>query len=142
MTYRRAERLLHNYNKIKAEIKNIDLEIDDIKNNYMGITAIDISREYTSETYSISDTVVKEVLKKEEMIDYLEHIKKIKINQVKKVDNALASLKEEERNFIKLRCINNVPNWKVALTYSITEEGSSMRKRRIVDSIKHLLFLV
>ena len=38
--YRKTEALLYNYKNMKAEIKNILLEIEDIENNYRGIEAI------------------------------------------------------------------------------------------------------
>jgi RNA polymerase sigma factor (sigma-70 family) len=141
MNYKKAEWLLYNYKKLKAEIKNIEIEIEDIKNTYVGVSAIDTSQESTSETNKISSTVENEVLDKERRIEYLESIKSSKENQIKKVDNALEILTEEDRKLIELRYFERVPNYKVAQRFNMTEEGCSARKRRIIENIKDILIL-
>lgn len=141
MNYKKTEWLLYNYKKIKAEIKNIEIEIEDIKNTYVGANAIDTSQESTSETYKITSTVENEILDKERRIEYLESIKFSKENQIKKVDNALEILTEEDRKLIELRYFERVPNYKVAQRFDMTEEGCSARKRRIIENIKDILIL-
>jgi len=141
MNYKKAEWLLYNYKKLKAEIKNIEIEIEDIKNTYVGVSAIDTSQESTGETNKISSTVENEVLDKERRIEYLESIKSSKENQIKKVDNALEILTEEDRKLIELRYFERVPNYKVAQRFNMTEEGCSARKRRIIENIKDILIL-
>jgi len=141
MNYKKAEWLLYNYKKLKAEIKNIEIEIEDVENTYVGASAIDTSQENTSATNKISSTVENEVLDKERRIEYLESIKFSKENQIKKVDNALEILTEEDRKLIELRYFERVPNYKVAQRFNMTEEGCSARKRRIIEDIKDILIL-
>ena len=139
--YKSVEKLLYNYKKLKAEIKNIDIEIEDIKNTYVGVSAIDISKDNLSKTYKTTSIIENEILDKERRIERLESIKLKKENQVKKVDNALETLTEEDRKLIELRYFERLPNYKVAMIFDMTEEGCSARKRRIVESIKDILIL-
>lgn len=139
-SYKQAEWLLYNYKKLKAEIKNIELEIENIKNTYVGASAID-PEQISNNTNKIISLVENEVLEKERKIERLESIKLKKENQVKKVDNALEILTEEDRKLIELRYFEKMPNWKVAQRFNMTEEGCSARKRRIVESIKDILIL-
>lgn len=141
MSYKKAEWLLYNYKKLKAEIKNIEIEIEDIKNTYVGVNAIDISKDNLSKTYKTTSIIENEILDKERRIERLESIKLKKENQVKKVDNALEILTEEDRKLIELRYFERLPNYKVAMIFDMTEEGCSARKRRIVESIKDILIL-
>lgn len=139
-SYKQAEWLLYNYKKLKAEIKNIELEIENIKNTYVGASAID-PEQISNNTNKITSLVENEVLEKERKIERLELIKSKKENQVKKVDNALEILTEDDRKLIELRYFEKMPNWKVAQRFNMTEEGCSARKRRIVESIKDILIL-
>lgn len=141
MSYKKAEWLLYNYKKLKAEIKNIDIEIEDIKNTYVGVSAIDISKDNLSKTYKTTSIIENEILDKERRIERLESIKLKKENQVKKVDNALETLTEEDRKLIELRYFERLPNYKVAMIFDMTEEGCSAKKRRIVENIKDILIL-
>lgn len=140
MTYKKAEWLLYNYKKLKAEVKNIEIEIEDIKNTYIGANAIDPSQE-PIKSNKITSMVENEVLDKERRIEYLESIKFSKENQIKKVDNALEILNEDDRKIIELRYFERIPNYKVAQRFNMTEEGCSARKRRIVENIKDILIL-
>lgn len=140
MSYKKAEWLLYNYKKLKAEIKNIDIEIEDIKNTYVGVSAIDPSQE-PIKSNKITSMVENEVLNKEKRIEYLEQLKTTKENQIKKVDNALEVLTKEDRKLIELRYFERLPNYKVAMIFDMTEEGCSARKRRIVENIKDILIL-
>lgn len=89
MSYKKTEWLLYNYKKLKAEIKNINIEINELENTYVGSSGIDPSRETTSETNKITSMVENEILDKERRIEHLESIKFSKENQIKKIDNAL-----------------------------------------------------
>lgn len=140
MNYKKAEWLLYNYKKLKAEVKNIEIEIEDIKNTYIGTNAIDTSQEPVKSN-KITSIVENEILDKERRIERLESIKFSKENQVKKVDNALEILTEDDRKLIELRYFEKMPNWKVAQRFNMTEEGCSARKRRIVENIKDILIL-
>lgn len=141
MSYKKTEWLLYNYKKLKAEILNIEIEIHEIENTYIGVNGIDPTQESTSETNKITSSVENEVLDKEKRIEYLESIKRSKENQIKKVDNALEILTEEDRKLIELRYFERIPNYKVAQRFNITEEGCSARKRRIIENIKDILIL-
>ena len=82
--FRKTEGKLFDYKNIKNEIEAIDLEIEDIKNDYIGCGAISYE-ERTGPTYNISRSVENEVIKKEERINYLQYAKKKKEIKMKKI---------------------------------------------------------
>ncbi len=140
MSYKKTEWLLYNYKKLKAEVKNIEIEIENIENTYVGASAMDPTQE-SSKTNKINSMVENEVLDKEERIEYLEQLKTIKENQIKKVDNALEILTGRDRKIIELRYFERIPNYQVARRLSITEETCSTLKRNIVENIKKILII-
>lgn len=135
----KVEGMLYNYNNMKREIKGLDLAIEEVENNYIGITGLDPSKE-KFKTNKINSVVENEVVNKEEKIQKLKKEKLYKENQVKKIDNALEVLTERERQIIDLRYFNKMPNWKVACRIDKTEEYTSRLKRESVEKIIPLLF--
>lgn len=135
MSYKKTEWLLYNYKKLKAEVKNIEIEIEDIKNTYVGASAIDSSQEFTGTTNKITSIVENEILDKEKRVNYLESIKRSKENQIKKVNNALETLTERDRKIIELRYFERIPNYQVARRLDITEETCSRLKKEIIKDI-------
>ena len=63
--FRKTEGKLFDYKNIKNEIEAIELEIENIKNDYRGCGSIS-HEESTGPTFNISRSVENEVLKKEE----------------------------------------------------------------------------
>ena len=75
--FRKTEGKLFDYKRIKSAIEKIELDIEEIKNEYIGCGAIGYE-ERTGPTYNISRLVENEVIKKEQRINYLEYRKRQK----------------------------------------------------------------
>ncbi|WP_010292211.1 hypothetical protein [Clostridium senegalense] len=58
-----TEEVLANYNSIKAEIKNIELDIEEIESEYEGVSAVSFE-EKTGKTNKFNSNVENEILKK------------------------------------------------------------------------------
>ena len=65
--FRDTEGVLYNYSMLKAEIHNLELEIEELKDEYQGISAISYE-EKTGPTNKTSDSVANEVIHKENVI--------------------------------------------------------------------------
>jgi hypothetical protein len=88
----------------KLKLNNLDIEIEELKEDYQGATGITYE-ERTGPTNSFNSSVENEVLKKEKEINRLLRKKSSKERLIKKIDNALETLEYEEKEIIKLRCI-------------------------------------
>jgi len=103
--YRVIESMLYKYTPLKNEIKNIELEIEELRNDYHGCGAISYD-EKSSPTYKFSSSVENEIESKNKKITYLEKLKRSKEIQVEKINNALEVLDQQQRKIIELRYLN------------------------------------
>lgn len=104
--FRDTEGVLYNYSMLKAEIHNLELEIEELRDEYQGISAISYE-EKTGPTNKTSDSVVNEVIHKEKLIKKLEGIKRSKERLLMKINNAIDSLDETEKKFVEFRYTSN-----------------------------------
>ena len=104
--FRKTEGKLFDYKNIRNEIEAIELEIEDIKNEYRGCGSISYE-ERTGPTYNISRSVENEVIKKEERINYLEYIKKKKEIKKKKIEIAINNFSIEQKELFNVLYMSN-----------------------------------
>ena len=117
--YRAVEGMLHNYKKLKAQIKNIELDIEEMNNNYSTLSAVQYDRDNISKTYKFISEVENKVIKLEDdnfsgEIKYLQIKKRSKEIQVERIDNMLSVLAEEEYKLIELRYFKKKPFKEIA----------------------------
>lgn len=136
--HRKTESLLYNYRNTKAEIKNILLEIEDIENSYRGIGAVEYSD--MPKSHNNKSSVESEIENKEKRIEYLNQLIIKKENQIKRVDNALEALTDDEYKIIKYRYFIKVSNKKLAEILDLTEQATSIMKGKIINKISKLIF--
>lgn len=87
------------YKEIKADITYIDLKLQELEDEMLGISGISYE-EKTGPTYKISSTVESQAMKHLEAKERLLREKKAKIREIEKINNALSILKEEEKDVI------------------------------------------
>lgn len=104
--FRKTEGKLFDYKNMKNEIEAIDLEIENIKNDYRGCGAISYE-ERTGLTYNISRSVENEVIKKEERINYLQYAKKKKEIKMKKIEIAINNFNIEQKELFNILYMSN-----------------------------------
>lgn len=136
--YKKTEALLYNYKNMKAEIKNILLEIEEIKNNYRGIGAMQYDD--MPKAHNNNSSVEQEIEQKEKRIEHLNQLMIKKENMIQRVDNALEVLTEDEYKIIKYRYFDKIPNNKVAERLNFTEQTTSIYKTRIIQKLSTLMF--
>lgn len=108
--YRAVESMLYNYKNIKAQIKNIELDIEEKLNSYSTLKAVQYDRDSLSKTYKFNSEVENKVIDldinnpelKQEII-LLNVRKRSKEIQIERIDNILSVLQEEEYKLIELR---------------------------------------
>lgn len=81
--FRKIENLLRNYNRLEAEIKLIEVEIENIKEYYTGCVVIGYS-EKSGLTNKFSSMVEDEVIRKEKELFYLKRDLDYKVRRLKR----------------------------------------------------------
>lgn len=139
LLYRKTEAILYNYNKTKAKIKNIELDIENIKNEFNGPGAIGYE-ERTQATNSFNSSVENEVIAREKEINRLEREKRLQEIEILKVDNAIGSLTEREKLIVEMRYFKKYSNRNIAAKLNLTEEYICTLKKSAVNQISYSIF--
>ncbi|SJO78136.1 transcriptional regulator [Clostridioides difficile] len=139
-TFKRAEGKLYGYNRIKAEINHLNLDIKKKENSYLGCKAIGYS-EKTSQTCNSSNLVESEVLNKEKEIEAIKREVEEKEILIKKIDNAMSLLSEDEVELIECRYFSNKNNsWRyVANKIGFSTARCKQMRIEIINKLKDLL---
>lgn len=106
MSNKETREKIKEYKRIKAEIVEISIAIEEAEELYLGITGIP-QGERTSPTYKITSSVENQAEKHQEMMGKLLHSKFRRKNQLKRIDNALSVLDDIHEFVIKSALIEN-----------------------------------
>lgn len=136
--YKQIEAMLYNYNKTKAEIKNLDIEINYLRSSFEGISGLNLT-EKTGKTYKITSSVENEVVNRDKKIKELEYIKNIKVNEIDKINNAIGSLTDREKLLVKYRYFDKIGNLATAKKLDLTEQRVSELKKDIIENIESII---
>lgn len=109
--FRKTEAILYSYPQLEAEIRCLELEINNIKNNYEGCGAIGYE-ERTQATNKFNSAVENEVINKEKEIRRLS----IELNNKKtlkdQIDSTVERMNDSERKLIEFKYTNrNTLSW-------------------------------
>lgn len=138
--YKKTDRVLFNYKMIKAEINNIDIDIEELRAEFDGLKAIGYE-ERTSPTNAFNSSVENEILKKEKEINRLLKERKSKERLINKIDNALTVLDDEEKKIIELRCFENKSWNRVGCVIDKDGDYCSKIKRNAINKISELIWI-
>lgn len=94
------------YKELKADIVDINIRIAEMEREYIGISAMP-QGERISPTYKITSSVEQQAEKHMEEVEKLLHMRFIKENKIKRIDNALSILDDEQKEIIESILINN-----------------------------------
>lgn len=127
-----AERI-KKYKELKADIVDIDIRLQEIEEEIIGISA-QPTGERTSNTYKITSSVEQQAEKHLEKKDKLLKLKAKKEREIARIDNALTILKEEEREIVETALIEQKKYSLLEIKYNRTYsrikqiEGDAVRK--------------
>lgn len=133
--------MLYNYKLVKAEIKNIELEIKELEREYNGCSAIGYE-EKTGPTNKFNSSVENEMMAKRFGPDKLMRKRDILINQIQKIDNALEALTGREHKIINLKYFEKMSNQDIAREMDLTEQWICGRKKQINKCTAYSLTLL
>lgn len=135
-TFKDIEHMLYSYKRVKAEINDIDIEISEILDNeYEGISGQHNEVHEGSPTNKISSTVESQVLSRENEVEYLRRIKRSKERYIKRIDNMITILSDNERQFITLKYFECKRHKDIVSIMSLSEDGISSKRRVVISSL-------
>lgn len=108
--FKKTESVLYNYQVTQAEINNLELEIEELENEFGGLGAISYE-EKTGATNKISDSIASEIIHKEKESYKLNKMKRSREILLTKINNALDILDDTERKLIKYRYLEGKRTW-------------------------------
>ena len=100
--YSYVEGKLYNFNAMKVELNSYKIDLEYLNKEYEGCRGKSYSN-ITSKTNSISSSVENELIKKEKRKEMLQLKITEKEREIRKIENALALLDDEELQLVKLR---------------------------------------
>lgn len=137
--YKKIEAILYNYNLNKAQIKNLNLEIEYMKNNYGELNSVSYEKRIKSTTNKFSSIVENEFIKKEDEIKKLENKKRVKEIEIEKVNIALSVIDDREKSIIEMRYFEKYSNIQIAAKLYLTEQHTTKIKSGAINKIAKLL---
>jgi DNA-directed RNA polymerase specialized sigma subunit len=101
----KVEGMLFNCRTLINEVKNLELDIEELEYDYRGCGSITYE-ERTGATNKFSSVVENELIAKVKKIDQLKRLKRSKEIKLQKINNSLCVLDEREKRIVELRYFN------------------------------------
>lgn len=116
------------YKSIKADITNIDIRLQEIEEEILGVTSME-NGERTSKTYKIVSGVEVQADKYMNEKEKLLKEKVVLLRELRRIDNAMSVLDEIEKGIIEILIIDNrscaLAQMKYNLSYSRVKQLQS-----------------
>ena len=135
--YKATELFLYNYNSLKASIKNIWQELEEI--DYREISAVDLQYEPVA-TNAIHQPTEEAAVRVADLKTHLEQRIKITESKLERIDRAIEALNPTERQIIEQRYKNGKQWWEIAYEVKFNERWCKEIRRRAVNKIAIGLF--
>ena len=126
------------YKELKADIVDINIRIAEMERDYIGITAIP-QGERISPTYKITSSVESQAEKHMEEVEKLLHMRFIKENKIKRIENALGILNDEERDIIEMVVINQKKYSALEIKYNISYSRIKQIESKALNKVARYL---
>ena len=143
--YKKVESILYEVPKLKAEIANLQIDLEEIQ-EIIGIRGASPNEKAGSATYAFSSSVEDEVINREErleekVLNLKESIRR-RERQVRKVENAVEVLNEKELLLVEMRYFKHYSINRVCEILDITTPTFNRRKNgALKDKLIPLLVL-
>ena len=136
--YKQVEAMLNNLATTKSQIKNIEVDLALLEDDFDGICTI----VYSEATGPEEDDFEAEEANREMRRTKLRQEMKLKQSEVAKVENALATLPKKEYELIEWRYFKKYNNRHTAIKLDLTEEYCSNLKTKIINKLIEIIFLI
>lgn len=140
--FRKTEAILYDYNDLTNKIELLKAEIKEMEEEYEGCSAIQYE-EKTGSTNKFNSAVENEVMSREQKLIYYYKDLNRKQTLKRRLDVAIESLKEEEKQLVELRYTNKrTLSWNqtaMVLKYSVDYCRKDLRSR-IIRKLADIIF--
>lgn len=136
--YKQVEAMLNNLATTKSQIKNIEVDLALLEDDFDGICTI----VYSEATGPEEDDFESEEANREMRRTKLRQEMKLKQSEVAKVENALTTLPKKEYELIEWRYFKKYNNRQTAIKLDLTEEYCSNLKTKIINKLIEIIFLI
>ena len=134
--FRKVERVLYDLPKLRVEVQNLRLDLEDAK-EVVGIRGASGNEKAGSSTNAFSSVVESEVLQREKdlrnKITTITHELQRKERELQRIENALKLLTEKEMLIVEFRYFKDYPINRVCDLLDITPTTFNKRRKRIVE---------
>ena len=142
--YSMVEGILYNYPKLKVEIDNLKIDLEEAQ-EIMGIRGASGNEKAGSSTNAFSSVVENEVLEREKnlerKINRLTGLIQSKERQLKKIENVLGTLTEQELILIEMKYFKRYSINRICELLDITTATFIKRRKKIIVQTLIPLFL-
>ena len=142
--YSMVEGILYNYPKLKVEIDNLKIDLEEAQ-EIVGIRGASGNEKAGSSTNAFSSVVENEVLEREKnlerKINRLTGLIQSKERQLKKVENVLSTLTEQELILIEMKYFKRYSINRICELLDITTATFIKRRKKIIVQTLIPLFL-
>lgn len=125
---------IRKYRELKADIKELEIQLEEIKDEVIGITATP-SGEKTGSTNKFTSTVENQVIQLEKKTNTIKLEINKKHREIERIENAISILKDEEKEIIETVHIQH-------RKYYVVEEKLRISYQRVkqieLDAIKKM----
>lgn len=129
-----TEEILFSYKKLDSQIRQYDIDIENIKSDKISYRGFDYSQEKTSRTYSVGSDVEKFVVAKEAKIERLQAEKERLIRYKKKIEIAINNFTSDQKILFKMRYVDNA-NWlRIVTDMHISKDTYYTMKEQLILS--------
>ncbi|ABR48559.1 putative sigma factor [Alkaliphilus metalliredigens QYMF] len=138
--YKSTEKFLYNYNALKACIENMQCELEEMgEGNHIGIRGLSV-KEKTSTTFEFNSMTENEAINSIERKDLLiSRIHSIK-RKITRIDRAIESIDQNEREIIEKRYLMGKQWWEIAYEVKFSERHCKRIRNEAIEKIAVALF--
>lgn len=133
--YKLTEKLLYNYNMLKASIKNMKQEINELENDVVGPSSISYETEKTGKTYKTNRPTEETAIKNITYIDLLEKRIEMTQSKIERIDRSIEALNEVEKQVVRLRYIDSIQWFQIAYKLKYTERWCKHLRTQAIKKI-------
>ena len=126
---------LRKYKETKADINYIDMQLEEIESNMLGVSA-QPQGERTGNTYKITSSVETQAEIHMKEVESLKIERKEKERNIRKVDNALIVPNSMKRDILTTIYIEKEPMWKLEERYHLSRSRLNEIKAEAIREIE------
>lgn len=138
--FRRVEATLYNYKNMDAKIQNLDIDIENLRKSYEGVSPLQYGEKVQS-TNKFSSVVENEAVHKEKLLSKLEEQRADAVALKAKVENALDTLDAESKKLVELRYLGRKNTWvAIGQKLNMSSNYCCALRTQIIEQLGRLIY--